>query len=104
MFFILPGFILLLFAIYVNTWMFIHFFEQYSILPEELRSMSAAVAAAYQQFPHTFIVGLLSLIVAIQLLSLGVLSLQTKKYFEEMFYLGTGIYKQTLTEGKSNSL
>jgi hypothetical protein len=32
---------------------------------------------------------------AIQLISLGVLALQSKSYFEEMFHLGTTIHKWT---------
>jgi len=55
--------------------------------------VSAGVAAAYQFAPHTFIIGGISLILAIQLISLGFLALQNKKYFEELFHLGTNIYK-----------
>jgi hypothetical protein len=96
MFFIIPGFTLLLFASYVNMWMFIHFFRQYRNVSEHiwfLDRASAAVAAAYNQFPHTFVVGLLGLMLAIQLISLGVLALQSKNYFEEIFHLGSAIYK-----------
>ncbi len=74
MFFIFPGFALLLFAAYVNTWTFIHFLRQYWNFPEYapfLDRASAAVAAAYNQFPHTFIIGGLALMLAIQLISLG---------------------------------
>jgi hypothetical protein len=53
------------------------------------------VGAAYSQFPHTFIAGLLALMLAIQLISLGILSLQSKSYFEEMFHLGTTIHRST---------
>jgi hypothetical protein len=31
--------------------------------------------------------------IAIQLFSLGVLAIQSKRYFEEIFNLGTSIYK-----------
>jgi glycosyltransferase involved in cell wall biosynthesis len=95
MFFIVPGLALLLFALYVNTWMFIHFVEQYQTLSQHasfFSRASAAVAAAYVQSPHTFIVGLLSSMLAIQLLSLGILALQSKSYFEEIFHLGASIY------------
>ena len=64
MFFIIPGLALLLFAVYVNAWTLIHFFEQYQNFPQYtwfFTRASAAVGAAYNQFPHTFIVGLLSL-------------------------------------------
>jgi glycosyltransferase involved in cell wall biosynthesis len=96
MFFIIPGLALLMFAIYVNTWTLIHFVEQYQNFPQYawfFTRASAAVGAAYSQFPHTFIVGLLSLMLGIQLLSLGILALQSKSYFEEIFHLGASMYR-----------
>lgn len=106
MFFLVPGMALLLFAIYVNSWMFIHFFNhyqnlsQYTWLPDRA---SNAVAAAYTQAPHTFIVGGLASMLAIQLISLGILALQSKSYFEEIFHLGTTIYKSTRVRGDEAS-
>ena len=97
-FFLLPGLSLLALAVYTNTWMLIHFFREYQALSQHdwfLDRASVAVAQAYQAFPHTFIVGGLSLMLAIQLISLGVLSLQSKHYFEEMFHLSSAIYKHT---------
>jgi glycosyltransferase involved in cell wall biosynthesis len=94
MFFMLPGLLLFLFSCYVNAWMIAHFLRQYqnfSQVPWFLDRASAALAAAYQLSPHTFIVGLSSLIVAIQLISLGIMSLQSKRYFEEIFHLGTTV-------------
>jgi glycosyltransferase involved in cell wall biosynthesis len=102
MFFIIPGLALLLFALYVNTWTVIHFFEQYQNLPQYawfFSRASVAVGAAYSQFPHTFIVGMLSLMLAIQLLSLGILALQSKSYFEEIFHLGASIYRSSQEKG-----
>jgi glycosyltransferase involved in cell wall biosynthesis len=103
MFFIIPGLALLLFSLYVNAWMLIHFFEAYQKFPEFtwfFSRASAAVAIAYQQAPHTFFVGLMSLTLAIQFISLGVLALQSKRYFEEIFHLGTTIYRSTRDEEK----
>jgi glycosyltransferase involved in cell wall biosynthesis len=89
MFLVLPGLLLLLFSVWTNAWMFVHFFEAYAQLgPVEGDKMSAALALAYQRYPHTFVVGLLSLMLAIQLIGLGILALQAKNYFEELFYLG----------------
>jgi hypothetical protein len=42
------------------------------------------------------------LIVGLQLMSLGIISLQNKRYFEELFHLGTTIYKHTLELKKSD--
>jgi glycosyltransferase involved in cell wall biosynthesis len=103
-FFVLPGIVLLLFSAYVNSWMFTHFFRHYSKLDNYhvfLERCSAAVAAAYSQSPHTFLLGGLSLMMAIQLISLGILALQSKGYFEEIFHLGSTIHKNILNQGRS---
>jgi glycosyltransferase involved in cell wall biosynthesis len=103
MFFIIPGLGLLVLAAYVNVRMFIHFSTQFQSLPQYALPdrASAAVAAAYQQYPHTFIVGGLMLMLAVQLISLGILALQSKSYFEEVFHLGTAIHK-AVQEARSN--
>jgi glycosyltransferase involved in cell wall biosynthesis len=104
MFFIVPGLALLVFAVYVNTWTLIHFFEQYRNFPHHawfLTRASASVGAAYSQFPHTFIVGLLSSMLGIQLISLGILALQSKSYFEEIFHLGSSIYRLAREKGET---
>jgi glycosyltransferase involved in cell wall biosynthesis len=102
--FVLPGLALLLFSLYVNAWMVIHFFEAYQKFPQFtwfFTRASAAVAIAYQQAPHTFFVGLMSLTLAIQFISLGILALQSKRYFEEIFHLGTTIYRSTRDKEKA---
>jgi hypothetical protein len=48
---------------------------------------TAAFAVAFARFPHTFIVGFLSLVLAVLLIGLGMLALQAKKYFEETVFL-----------------
>jgi glycosyltransferase involved in cell wall biosynthesis len=95
-FFIFPGLMLLLFSLYTNGWMLVHFIEQYQAATQYTGMFvraSASVAAAYQMAPHTFVVGLMSLMLAIQLTSLGILALQSQHYFEEIFRLGTTIHK-----------
>jgi glycosyltransferase involved in cell wall biosynthesis len=95
-FFILPGLLMLVFAAYVNGWMISHFLEHFRRLtdvPLFFERASAAVGAAYGASPHTFIVGISGSMLAIQLISLGVLALQSKNYFEEMFHLASAIYR-----------
>src|SRR5437899_10935042 len=104
MFFILPGLGLLLFSVYVNAWMLVHFVEQYQKFPQVtwfFSRASAAVASAYHEAPHTFFVGLMSLTLAIQFISLGILALQSKRYFEEIFHLGTTIYRSSRDDGRA---
>lgn len=101
LFFILPGALLLLFSLYVNSWMVHHFIRHYQEMTQYswfLNRASAAVEAAYQQAPHTFIVGLFALTLAIQLLGLGIVALQSTTYFEELFHLGTTIHRNQKEE------
>ncbi|MCP3958814.1 MAG: glycosyltransferase family 2 protein [bacterium] len=90
-----PGILILLFAVYVNAWMLVHFLGEYLALPGEMwifDRASAAVEAAFRQFPHTFVVGGIALMLGVQMIGLGVLALQARAYFEELFHLGTTIH------------
>lgn len=101
MFFILPGLAVLTVAAYANAWLLIHFVANWQQLPHytwAFSRASAAVAAAYHQAPHTFFVGLMGLVLAIQLLSLGILALQSQRYFEQIFHLGTTLYRRIREE------
>jgi hypothetical protein len=100
-YFIAPGLLLLAFAMYVNAWMLIHFADAFSALTQYsnlFQRASFAVAQAYAHSPHTFIIGILALMLSIQLISLGILSLQSKNYFEEIFHLASAIYRSTREE------
>lgn len=96
MFFILPSVLFFVMSLYANAWVLIHCWTNYQRLAQHVRFPDAteAVALAFQQAPHTFFIGGTTLVLAIQLFSLGVLSAQNKSYFEELFYLGTAIYKR----------
>lgn len=91
LFFIIPGLLVGAFSLYVNFWMFMHYFEAL----DEIRSagnipdFGAAFALAYQHYPHTFLFGLLTAMLAVQLVGLGILALQSKQYFDELFALGS---------------
>lgn len=102
MFFIIPSLIFFLISGYASCWALIHCWSNYqsvlAIVPELDKAMSAAVAMAFQQAPHTFVIGGMALMLSIQLFSVGVMSMQSKRYFEEIFYLGTAIYKSTRRE------
>jgi glycosyltransferase involved in cell wall biosynthesis len=103
-FFILPGFVLMLLSLYPISWVFIHTSEHLEKVPSWVQSfdsrLSAAVAGAFHEFPHTFFVAGMALMVAIQLISLGIVSMQSKRYFEELFHLGTSIYRYDRENGK----
>jgi len=99
LFFVVPGILMGVFAAYVAFWMVIHFFEAYSVLDSSgaPSGPSAALALAYQQYPHTYIVGLLSIMLSIQLSGLGILALQSKRYFEDLFHLGSTLLRKSGT-------
>lgn len=88
LFFIIPGLAIAVFSAYVNFWMFVHYFDALDQLPQDA-SYTAAFALAYQQYPHTFVFGLLTAMLAVQLVGLGILALQNKQYFDELFDLGS---------------
>ena len=44
--------------------------------------------------PQSFVVGGVAFVVAVQLISLGVLATQAKRYFEELFHLQTGLLRR----------
>lgn len=95
-YFIIPGIIVFILASYSLGWAAWNVFHELANVPPGLPvSFSDAVARAYVDSPHSFLVGGISLLVAIQLVSLGIMSAQQKRYFEEMFHLGTSVYANT---------
>lgn len=54
-------------------------------------SFSTSLAKQFSNNPQSFLVGGITFIAAIQFLSLGFMSLQSKRYFEELFHLGTSL-------------
>lgn len=100
LFFIFPGILLAIFSAYVVFWMGIHFFDAFAVLQAsgQLAEPSTALALAFKESPHTYIVGLLSIMLSIQLLGLGILALQNKRYYEELFHLGSSRRRRELNE------
>ena len=102
LFFIIPGLTIGVFSIYVNFWMFRHYFDALA----ELRAaggsptLTEGFAVAYQSYPHTFVFGLLTAMLAVQLIGLGILALQNTKYFEELFDLGSVSKREQYRQSK----
>jgi hypothetical protein len=57
-------------------------------------TFSNSLALQFKKNPQSFLVGGITFVIAIQFLSLGFMSLQNKRYFEELFHLGTSLKKQ----------
>jgi glycosyltransferase involved in cell wall biosynthesis len=97
-FFLIAGMILLLISLYLIAWIFYFTFSIIPSIPVDLQAFddrfSLAIKQVYQQRPHLFFVGGIVLLAALQVLSLGFLSLQSKRYFEELFHINSSILKQ----------
>jgi glycosyltransferase involved in cell wall biosynthesis len=97
MFFLIPSFGLFLLSLYSNTWVLIHCIHQFHLLSQggALADPTEAVAHAFSAAPHTFFIGGMTLMLSIQMFSLGILSSQNRSYFEELFSLGSATYRNT---------
>lgn len=95
-FFIVPAGVLLVASLYPLFWIVYHVTTAYRVVaptqPQLDFAISEAVAQAFALSPHAFIVGGIMLVLAVQLFSLGILALQVKQYFEELFHFGTRVY------------
>ena len=97
-FFLAFGMIMLLISIYLIGWIFYFTFHAASVIQIDPQAFddrfSLAIKQIYIQRPHLFFLGGISLLAALQILSLGFLSLQNKRYFEELFHINSSIFKQ----------
>ncbi|MSO37300.1 MAG: glycosyltransferase family 2 protein [Acidimicrobiia bacterium] len=89
-FFMLPGLILLAVAAYSFGWVVWHVAEVYGDPSSFGNSgFTAAIQNAYGRAPHTFLITGITFVLALQLIVLGVIAAQAKRYFEELFHLNT---------------
>lgn len=89
-FFVIPGLALLL----VSLWTLGS--VTFTVVDEFLSAdggvdhrVTDAFSMAWELRPQSFIIGGLAFVVAVQLISLGILAAQAKRYFEEIFHLQT---------------
>jgi glycosyltransferase involved in cell wall biosynthesis len=93
-FFLAIGTFLMLLSMYELIWLLFDTLNDLSNSAGVNISFSSSLALQFRKYPQSFIIGGITFIAAIQFLSLGFLSLQSKRYFEELFHLGTSIKKQ----------
>lgn len=93
MFFMTAGVLSFLVSLWVIMWIFIHTFEAYPAIEVASGAINdrftEAVSAVFQQRPHAFFVGGFTFLTALQFLGIGFLSLQNKRYFDELFHINT---------------
>lgn len=95
-FFMLSGLVLMMVSFYMIGWIFVNTF---TIMPQTHPAewdyrFSEAVGEVFRVHPHAFFVGGITLIISLQFLGIGFLSLQSKRYFDELFHMGTSILKR----------
>ena len=81
----------MLLSLYELIWLLYDTLSFMSQTTDVIRSFSQSLAIQFRKNPQSFIVGGVTFLAAIQFLSLGFLSLQSKRYFEELFHLGTSL-------------
>ncbi len=98
-FFMGIGVILMLLSLYELVWL-LYDTLSYIATSKGLSSFSQSLYIQFQKNPQSFLVGGITFIIAIQFLSVGFLSLQSKRYFEELFHLGTSLLKKNQQDKK----
>ena len=93
-FFLAIGGVLMLLSMYELVWLLVDTLSYISDSTGVIPTFSQSLALQFRKNPQSFIVGGVTFLAAIQFLSLGFLSLQSKRYFEELFHLGTSLKKQ----------
>ena len=103
LFFVLPGLLVGLFSLYANFWMIAHFLDAIQTLTESGVdfSYSDAFAVSYKNFPHTVIIALMSAMLAVQLAGLGMIALQNKRYFDDLFHLSSTELRKLKRSGQN---
>ena len=92
-FFLALGTLLMILSMYELIWLLYDTLSTLSHSSGLGSTFSSSLALQFKKNPQSFMVGGITFIAAIQVLSLGFLSLQSKRYFEELFHLGTSFKK-----------
>jgi glycosyltransferase involved in cell wall biosynthesis len=97
MYFLLSGTALLVVFLYLLIWILINIYTIYPTIVSPNYyfddKFSLALAQVFRERPHAFAFAGISLLVALQFFSIGFLSLQNKRYFEELFHISSSIKK-----------
>ena len=91
LFFVLPGILVGLLAAYIDFKLMAHFFAELSNLKASGTPdlYSEAFSKAYKEHPDIFLFGFLATMFATQMVGFGVMSLQNKRYFEDIFSISS---------------
>lgn len=103
-FLVMPGILFLSISLYANVWGLIHLGEAYAHLTARhgTSTLTQALGAAFTDYPYTYVIGLLTLVISILLMGVAAVLQQSKTYFEELYHLAASIRKQQITESRSS--
>lgn len=97
-FFMGIGTILMCLSLYQLVWLLFDTLSYWHQLIQEGAQtdfpFSVSLATQFKNNPQSFLVGGITFLAAIQFLSLGFLSLQSKRYFEELFHISSTVLRK----------
>ncbi len=105
-FFIGLGIILMALSLFELVWLLydtLSYMVTGNSQSSQLISFPESLSVQFRRNPQTFLVGGITFVIAMQFLSVGFLSLQNKRYFEELFHMGTSLKKQIERIGSSSN-
>lgn len=98
LFFIVIGAFLMCLSMYQLVWLFVDTLADWHDLLVNSSKIdypfSESLALQFKKNPQSFLVGGITFLASLQFLSLGFVSLQSKRYFEELFHLSTSLKKE----------
>lgn len=101
LFFIAPGLAMLMAAAYTLGWVVYRVIGNYLQLTGGIDPrVTIAIKMAYESAPYAFVVGGIALILSFQLISLGVIALQSERYFKDLYHFNTTIYRELKHPGR----
>jgi glycosyltransferase involved in cell wall biosynthesis len=103
-FFIGPGLVLLLGALYTLGWVVYRVINNFIHLAGGSldAKITIAIKMAFQAAPYSFVIGGIALMIAFQLISLGTIALQNERYFKELFHFNTTLYRELKGGGRAD--
>ena len=97
-----------LISLYIIVWIFVKTFAILPQIAEEVGNIEdrfgLAVGEVFSSSPYSFLIGGICLIISFQFLGTGFLSLQSKRYFEELFHLNTNRTSSSPYEDNQHSI
>lgn len=107
-FFIGFGSVLFVIALFELLWLLFDTLSGIVIQNNEMTHLevlfSSSLKQQYYNNPQTFIVGGITFLAAIIFFGFGFISLQNKRYFEELFHLGTSLKSQDRNSGLNQNV